>query len=168
MESNSRFESESYSTSWSESEGVADIPVFVPVPYQELSTVQYYTPDEQLLELTQALKLQQQRHCFVQLPNQETQPVLVPLVKDFYVTKESLDSYVRRLAVKADAITPEEASQWISQAQQDLLQLENTEPESPAEAPDEPAYPTEKTTARNKKGQTIFDKLKKIHSDKDI
>jgi hypothetical protein len=104
----------------------------------------------------------------VQLPNQETQPVLVPLVKDFYVSKESLDSYVKRLAEKAGALTPEEANRQISQARQDLLQLENTEPDSLIDLPDKPAYPTEKTTARNKKGQTIFDKLKKIHSDKDI
>jgi hypothetical protein len=168
VESSNRFESESHSTGYSESEGEADIPVFVPVPYQELSTVQYYTPDEQLLELTQALKLQQQRHCFIQLPNQETQPILVPLVKDFYVSKESLDLYVKQLAEKADALTPEEADRRISQARQDLLQLENTESDSPAEPLATPPQSIEQTTAPNKKGQTIFDKLKKLHSDKDI
>jgi hypothetical protein len=166
-DSASEFSGESHSTSWSESEGVADIPVFVPVPYQELSSVQYYTPDEQLLELTQALKLQQQRHCFVQLPNQETQPLLVPLVKDFYLTKESLDSYVRRLAEKADALTPEEASERISQAQQDLLQLENTEPDTLPKPTDKPTETPRKTTAPNKK-KTIFDRLKDANPGLDI
>lgn len=166
-DSRSEFSGESRSTSWSESEGVADIPVFVPVPYQELSSVQYYTTDEQLLELTQALKLQQQRHCFIQLPNQETQPVLVPFVKDFYVTKDSLDSYVKRLAEKANALKPEEASRLISQARQDLLQLENTEPDVPAEPSVNPPQPISKTTVANKK-KTIFDRLKEANPDVDI
>jgi hypothetical protein len=90
LESSSRFESYSHSSSWSESEGEADIPVFVPVPVQELSSLQYYTPEEQIIELTQALKLNLQRHCFIQLPNQETQPLLIPFVKDFYITNDTL------------------------------------------------------------------------------
>jgi hypothetical protein len=168
VDSSSEFESESHSESWSESEGVADIPVFVPVPYQELSSVQYYTPEEQLLELTQALKLQQQRHCFIQLPNQETQPVLVPLVEDFYVSKTNFDWYVQKLADKAGAISPEEASRQISQAQQDLLQLKSNEPEPVVEAPRTVPDDTPQPTPPVKKGATIFDKLKKLHPDKDI
>ena len=166
-DSRSEFSGESHSTSWSESEGVADIPVFVPVPYQELSSVQYYTPEEQLLELTQALKLQQQRHCFIQLPNQETQPVLVPLVEDFYVGKDNLDWYVRRLAEKADALSPDEADGFIFQARQDLLQLENTEPGDVIESSSSPTELKPKTTAPNKK-KTIFDKLKEANPDLDI
>ena len=184
-ESTSEFSGQSRGSSWSESEGVADIPVFVPVPYQELSSVQYYTPDEQLLELTQALKLQQQRHCFIQLPNQETQPILVPLVEDFYIAKSNIDWYAARLAAAANAITPDEANRLISQARADLLQLEDT-----AEAADDtsensehnehqPLLPpkgiTEKsmeklpsvTTAPAKK-KTIFDELKSLHPGKDI
>jgi len=166
-DSSSEFSGESHSTSWSESEGEADIPVFVPVPYQELSSVQYYTPEEQLLELTQALKLQQQRHCFIQLPNQETQPVLVPLVEDFYITKENFDWYVRRLAEKANALSPEEADALIFQARQDLLQLENTEPEDVIESSSSPTELKPKTTSPNKK-KTIFDKLKEANPDLDI
>src|SRR5262249_35585934 len=37
---------------------VADIPILLPVPFQELSSLQFYTPEEQLLELTAALKNQ--------------------------------------------------------------------------------------------------------------
>lgn len=159
-ESSSEFSGSSSNKGWSESEGVADIPVFVPVPYQELSSVQYYTPEEQLLELTQALKLQQQRHCFMQLPNQETQPVLVPLVEDFYVSKTNYDWYVQRLAEKAGAISPEEAERRISQARQDLLQLKDSKAEPAAEAFDTVPQDPPQPTAPPKKKKTIFDDLK--------
>lgn len=169
-ESTSEFSGQSSGSSWSESESVADIPVFVPVPYQELSSIQYYTPKEQLLELTQALKLQQQHHCFIQLPNQETQPVLVPLVEDFYVSKNNLDWYVQRLARATDALTPEEADQLISQARADLLQLGNTEPGEVPESPAPSAAPPQKTKAPGKpsKKRTIYDQIKEANPDLDI
>jgi hypothetical protein len=124
MESSSSFQSESRSTSYSESESVADIPVFVPVPYQELSSLQYYTTEEQLLELTQALKLQQQRHCFIQLPDEETQPLLVPFVQDFYITPRNIKRYVERIS--KDAITPEEADRQILHDIQELSVTKNS------------------------------------------
>ena len=58
----------SSSESYSDSEGEADIPIFVPVPFEELSSVQYYTLEEQLTEATAALKQQFPRHCFIKLP----------------------------------------------------------------------------------------------------
>lgn len=170
-ESTSEFAGRSSGSSWSESESVADIPVFEPVPYQELSSIQYYTPEEQLLELTQALKLQQQRHCFIQLPNQETQPVLVPLVEDFYVSKINLDWYIQRLSQRADALTPKEADRLISQARADLLQLGNTEPgEATTESPAPSTAPSPKTNAPNKpnKKKTIYDQIKEANPDLDI
>ncbi len=141
------------------------------MPYQELSSIQYYTPEEQLLELTQALKLQQQRHCFIQLPNQETQPVLVPLVEDFYVSKINLEWYVERLARATAALTPEEADRLISQARADLLQLGNTEPDQAITAsPTLPAEPSPKTNAASKpsKKKTIYDQIKEANPDLDI
>jgi hypothetical protein len=74
------------SDSYGESDSVADIPVFVPVPFQELSSVQYYSLDEQLTELTAALKEQYARHCFIKLPGEDTQPLLVPKVEQFFTT----------------------------------------------------------------------------------
>jgi hypothetical protein len=170
FESSSEFESESHSSGYSESEGEADIPVFVPVPYQELSSLQYYTPEEQILELTQALKLQQQRHCFVQLADEETQPLLVPFVKDYYVSPLNIKRYVKRLC--KNALTPEEADRRISQSIENLLLLRNTANndlnDELKESPDSPAETKPKrTTAPNKK-RTIFDRLKADNSDLDL
>jgi hypothetical protein len=166
FESSSEFESESHSTGYAESEGEADIPVFVPVPYQELSSLQYYTPEEQILELTQALKLQQQRHCFVQLADEETQPVLVPFVKDYYVSPLNIKRYVKRLC--KNALTPEEADKRISQSIENLLLLRNTANDDSKELTDSPAETKSKgTTAANKK-RTIFERLKADNSDLDL
>jgi hypothetical protein len=178
MESRSEFSGESSSSSWSELEGIADIPVFVPVPYQELSSVQYYTLEEQLLELTQALKLQLQRHCFIQLPNRETEPLLVPLVEEFYISDKNLDWYINSLADKEGAITPEDADRQIFQARQNLLQLKDRDEDTAASSSSEPLPNTAKktkipqqTAAKPKSGKskkTIFDQLKADNPDLDI
>ena len=161
MQSSSTFSSETNSSGWSESESVADIPVLLPMPYKELSSVQYYTIEEQLLELTQALKLAQQRHCFIQLPNQETQPLLVPYIKDFYLSEDTVKAYAGRKALEAMAISPEEADRQISQAREDLLLLRN----SPSELPAVTYIPLAKESTKAKTKKTIFDQLKEQNPD---
>lgn len=173
-ESYSSFSSESSSESWSDSESVADIPIFFPVPFQELSSTQYYTVEEQLFELTQALKLTAQRRCFIQLPGQETQPLLVPFIDDFYISEKNLNWYKKVLAEKAGSLTKDEADLLISQSVQDLLQLEDRPaayleaglPEEEKPTADNPSLkpPDEKP----KKKKTIFDKIKADNPDLDI
>ena len=88
--------SDAESDAWGESEAVADVPIFFPVPFKELSSVQYYTPEEQLTELTAALKEQFPRHCFIKISGQKTQPMLVPFVEpiqSFQHNQENLDWY---------------------------------------------------------------------------
>jgi len=160
-DSQSSFSSESYSASYSESEGVADIPVFVPMPFQELSSIQYYTPEEQLLELTQALKLQQQRHCFIQLPNKETQPLLVPFVKEFTLSEKNFNWFIEWTAQKNNAITSDEANKLLTQgnSKSDITidQLPADEENGESEDIDEtPIPPREQVKKKN-----IFDQLKK-------
>ena len=152
--------SESHSSSYGESEGVADIPVFVPVPFKELGSLQYYTTEEQLLELTQALKLNQQRHCFIQLPHQETQPLLIPLVKNFHVSEATIREFAAVKAREAQALTPQEADDRIFQDREDLLLLKGAATGTPAD----PVYiPPSTKVAKVKK--TIFDKLKEDNPD---
>jgi hypothetical protein len=155
-------ENESRFSSWSKGAGVADVPVLLPVPYKELSSIQYYTLEEQLLELTQALKLQQQRHCFIELPGQQTQPLLVPFVKDFHVSKKNFDRYIEIIAEKNNAISPEEADRLISQAQQDLLQLSQPQLEESTEAQNTPKNESKPTTPAKK---TFLDKIKEANPD---
>src|ERR1017187_7143004 len=114
-------DTDSYSTSESE----ADIPIFFPVPFRELSSVQYYSIEEQLTELTAALKLQFQRHCFIQIRQQETQPMLVPFVEPvttFTYSRKNLDWYIERQHEKQNALPAAEVDRLLEQQETALLE----------------------------------------------
>jgi len=124
-------------SSWSEadaySESVADIPIFIPVPFQELSSTQYYTHEEQLTELTAALKEQFPRHCFIKIHEEKTQPLLVPLIRDvatFRTSPENLDWYRAFQLKRQGALSPAEADRLISIKEADLILGESAEDES--------------------------------------
>jgi TraM recognition site of TraD and TraG len=80
-----------------DSESEADIPIFVPVPFEELSSLQHYTPEEQFLEFAASLKHQFQRHCFIKIHQHETQPMLVPFVEEFSTPQYNLAWYIDKL-----------------------------------------------------------------------
>jgi hypothetical protein len=101
------------SESSGESESVADIPVFVPVPFQELSSVQYYTIDEQLTEFTAALKEQYARHCFIKLPGEDAEPMLVPNVEQFYIAEKHLLAYKEKVFSKNNALPAPEVDRLL-------------------------------------------------------
>jgi hypothetical protein len=114
-------DADSYSTSESE----ADIPIFFPVPFQELSSVQYYSIEEQLTELTAALKIQFQRHCFIQIRQQETQPMLVPFVEPvttFMYSRQNLDWYIGRQHERHQALPAAEVDRLLEAQETALLQ----------------------------------------------
>ena len=111
----------STSESFGETEGVADIPIFVPMPFQELSSIQYFTLEEQLLELTAALKEQFERHCFIKIKRESTQPMLVPYVKSFYTSQQNLEWYTEKVLMKQDALKPTEVDELIEAQEQALV-----------------------------------------------
>lgn len=114
---NSRMKADTYS----ESDSVADIPIFVPVPFQELSSVQYYSLDEQLTELTAALKEQYSRHCFIKFADQKTQPMLVPVVEDFFTSQTNKNWYMSKLFSQQNALSPADVDRLLEDQDQALL-----------------------------------------------
>jgi hypothetical protein len=160
---------DSSSTSQSETAGEmeseADIPIFFPVPFQELSNVQYYTPEEQLVELTAALKEQYGRHCFIKIHNQQTQPLLVPFVKDFYTSPESLRWYEDKLAAKQHALPAAEVD-LLLKAQENALVKETDSMAStdPTEViklvPEIPKPKKKRTLGGSKVSSNLFDSIK--------
>lgn len=106
---------------YSESDSVADIPIFVPVPFQELSTVQYYSLEEQLVELTGALKEQYGRHCFIKIQQQKTQPLLVPMVHSYYTTQENIDWYLAKQFSRQNALLPADVDLLLAGQEQALI-----------------------------------------------
>jgi hypothetical protein len=109
----------------STTESEVDIPIFFPVPFQELSSVQYYSLEEQLIELTGALKNQFQRHCFIQIRQQETQPLLVPFVEPvttFNYNRKNLDWYIAKQDEKQNALPAAEVDRLLVEQEAALLQ----------------------------------------------
>jgi hypothetical protein len=79
----------------------------LPVPFTELSSVQYMSTDEQLLLLTAALKNQFGRHCFIKIQNAATQPLRVPFITTHFTTQKMIGVYRSRLLERSGAMTGE-------------------------------------------------------------
>lgn len=80
----SDFASESWADTQSESEteGVTEFPVLVPVMGEQLTSIYYETPEEQLLQAIAVLYDQQQRQAMVKLIGQkEPVPIETPLIQ---------------------------------------------------------------------------------------
>ena len=110
----------------SESHGVAeseaDIPTIFPMPFRELSSIQTYTIDEQLWELTAALKEQYPRHAFIKIHSEKTQPMLTPFVKRYYSKPGNREWYVDQLYDKQNALTIQQADEIIAGTEDTLAQ----------------------------------------------
>jgi len=104
----------------SESESEADIPIFIPVPFQELSSVQFTSIEEQLHQMTAALKEQFPRHCFIKVQNQETQPMLVPRIEQPCTSEENLAWY-REYQLKRQRALPATEVDRLLISQEDAL-----------------------------------------------
>ena len=85
-------------------ESESDVPIMLPVPFRELSSVQYMSTDEQLLQLTAALKEQFGRHCFIKIHHQPTQPLRVPFIAAPFTPHSALSWYKSRLLERGGAV----------------------------------------------------------------
>lgn len=118
-------------------ESESDIPILLPVPFQELSSVQFCTAEEQLMELTAALKEQFPRHCFLKLTEQKTQPLLVPFISQPYTTRNNRTWYQDRVMTKQRAISGQAADKIIAAQEEELRKMVSLVPK--LDGPYEPA-----------------------------
>ena len=114
--------SSSGSEGYGDAESVAEIPVFVPVPVRELSSIQYCGVDEQLTEFTAALKEQYQRHCFIKILNHDAEPMLVPNVERFHVSERNRAWYEDKLLSQVGALTAAEVDGLLKEQDGALLE----------------------------------------------
>jgi hypothetical protein len=89
----SSMSSEANTDTSSSSETTTVLPVWVPIPQQELTTEAEWSREEKLDKVVEILNCQQQAHCFIKLNTQATQPLRVPTVKDYGTTVEALVQY---------------------------------------------------------------------------
>jgi hypothetical protein len=120
--------SELNADTYSDSEGEADVPIFIPGPFQELSSQQYYSIEEQVVELTAALKEQYGRHCFIKIHNEQTQPLLVPFVRQFYTSGKNQAWYCEKQLKKQNALPVAEVDQLLESQESALLKAATVSP----------------------------------------
>ena len=113
-------EGESESEAESESSSVADVPFIMPIPKQELGSLEYWSLDEQRWRMSDALKIKLQRHLWLKLRDTKTQPLTVPDVQRWAVAPETIEEHERQLAGAQDALTPAEAD-LLLKSQEDAL-----------------------------------------------
>lgn len=145
--------------SHADSESVADIPILLPVPFKELSSMQFYSPEEQLLELTAALKEQYPRHCFIKIHNEKTQPMLVPMVQDYYTPARNRASYEQKLFTQHQALSAAEADRLIAAQEHALLQASDDSGHHPISVTSE--FEAPQCSSSQNPFEIIVDTLKK-------
>jgi len=105
-DASSAFSAVSHSTSQShaETEGETVVPVWVPMPIQELGSEAEASRETKLSRVAQLLKEQMQQHCFIKLGTEITQPLLVPFVKDYGLSEQTLLEYQREVYKQQGAL----------------------------------------------------------------
>lgn len=78
-------------------QGEANIPIFIPVPFREVSSITPYSLEEMLWEISDRLMQQYQRHFMIRIPGQETRGCVAPFVKSRHVRQSGVATYTDRL-----------------------------------------------------------------------
>jgi hypothetical protein len=163
----------SSSNTWSESEGETVVPVWVPIPIQELGSEAEWSREEKLSKVAEMLKCQQQRHCYIKLDTEKTQPLKIPFVKDYSHPEEYLLEYEQAVyqaqgalpADQADQVIAENERKFLTAAQEalDLNSAIDIEAREVTEEAEQPKKLTSQTSPRTKPAKpnkkTPFDDL---------
>jgi type IV secretion system coupling TraD/TrwB family protein len=119
--SDSISEAESNSEAWGDSAGETEFPVWVPIPIQELANESEWSREEKVSKVAEILKCQQQRHCFIKLDTEETQPLKVPFVKDHFQAQEYLLKYEQAVYDAQGALPGKTVDHLITQSEEKFL-----------------------------------------------
>jgi len=137
-ENSSSVETEGFTEGMSESESigegesVADIPILMPEPFEEVTSRTSYTLEEQIWRTSDCFMEQYQRHCFIKLPGQKTVAMLVPVVEDPFVYDHVEEEYERDIAKLNAANEPAAIDALLAEQPSLFLTSEN-----PAREPEE-------------------------------
>jgi hypothetical protein len=104
----------------SRSEGEADIPIFYPVPFREISSMETYSLEEQRNRLADQLMEQYQRHYFLRKPGQKTLPHVTPFVKTFKIFPKREQEYVLERLIKPHALPVQEIDRLLDERMKKL------------------------------------------------
>lgn len=150
--------------------GETELPVWVPIPVQELASEAEWSREEKLSKVAETLMTQQDQTAFIKLDEERTQPLLVPFVRTRFLSPEYLLEYEQALYQAQGALSADQADQQITVAEQRFLttarEALNIEPTIDrqsiklAEATVEIARP-KKRAGRKKAPANLFDSIKR-------
>jgi hypothetical protein len=168
-DSHSEFSSEGGSEGESQfkSEGDAEVPVWVPIPVQELGSEAEWSREDKVSKVAEMLKHQQERHCFIKMDTEATQPLKIPFVRDYSQSDQYLLEYEKAVYEAQGAIAGPEVDLLLEENETRFLAAaghRNLPEQSPNIIDVEPAQviPKQKRSGVRKasaRGQ-IFSKLK--------
>jgi hypothetical protein len=114
-------ESSSSGESEQESDSEVEVPIFVPIPVQELGSETEWSREEKVSRVAQMLKYQQQRHCFIKIDTDKTQPLKVPLVKDPGLSDDFLLEYQSELYSCQGALPAAEVDRLLIESEEQFI-----------------------------------------------
>jgi hypothetical protein len=121
--SHSDFQSSGGSRTENESEsiGETEFPVWVPIPVQELTTESEWSLEEKRSKVAEMLKCQQQRHCFIKLETETTQPLNIPFVRPYFHSLEYLLEYEQKIYSEQGALPAADVDRILIEHEQHFL-----------------------------------------------
>lgn len=130
-ESFSDFASESYSefsstggstgSSRAVTTGESVVPVWVPIPVQELGSETEWSREEKVSKVAETLKIQMRQHCFIKLDDELTQPMRIPFVNDYSLSSENLLEYEHAVYQAQGALPAPEVDRIIEERETHFL-----------------------------------------------
>lgn len=167
-DSYSKFSSEggSEGESYFQSEGESEVPVWVPIPAQELGSETEWSREEKVSKVAEMLKYQQERQCFIKLDTEPTQSLNVPFVRHYSHSNQYLLEYEKAVyetqgalsGSEVDILLEENETRFLSAASrseplEDSLKVIDVET---------PAMPKGKITSKHPRSARaeLFSKLK--------
>jgi hypothetical protein len=131
-EQSSSAQSSSTGRVWSD--GEADVPIFYPEPFKEVSSLTPYSLEEQWTRLTHRLMEQYQRHYFLKRRGEPAIPVATPFVEEFRIFPKREQAYIIEKLIKPYALSVDEIDQALYERVAQLKEVVQQGQRTPAKA----------------------------------
>lgn len=152
-------EGESFGESAGYTEGKTIVPVWVPIPVKELTNEAEWSREEKVSKVAEMLKTQQQRHCFIKLDTERTQPLKVPFVNDYFLTTEYLLEYEKAVFSAHHAIPGHEVDLLLEENERRFLTAAGAAKDITPTSTQAPIETDEEESKKNKKKLNPFESI---------
>jgi hypothetical protein len=130
IESETQSESSAWGGGHSESSlrssGESIVPVWVPIPVQELGSESEWSREEKVSKVAEMLICQMKQHCFIKLDEIPTQPLCIPTVRDYSHLQEYLIEYEGELYDAQGAVSASEVDVLLDESERKFLEAAGT------------------------------------------